>query len=222
MTKRDRQLFPSLKQSLKKQIHRNKVCQLTQLVLSLPSVPGISELTILQAKCSTKALKHPCTVSGKEVTTVTTGVCFSHQHLNNHELFQVLQNAEARLTDQYVPKSALDTVKATTVYRLARWTSRGETRRAVERRGRHTEGLKRNREHIMDPGTLQFYYKTQGHGKIISLDSIHTKPSVLPVSFSDHGNSAPYNQKLFFSATMKQRYLSYSDESLPCTFFNEV
>lgn len=124
--------------------------------------------------------------------------------------------------DQHVPKSGLDTVKATIIYQLVRWRSRGETRSALERRGRHLEELKRNREHITDPGTMQFYYKTQSHGKIILLDSIHTKPLVLSVSFSDHGNSAPYNQKIFFSTTLKQRFLSYCDESLPCTFFNEV
>lgn len=43
---------------------------------------------------------------------------------------------------------------------------------------------------------------------------MYTEPLVLSLSFSDHGNSASYIQKFFFSATLKQIFLSYSNESL--------
>lgn len=67
--------------------------------------------------------------------------------------------------DQHVPNSGLTTVKATIVYYLAGWTSRVETRSAAERRGGHTEELKRDREHTTDPEMLQFNHITKGHGK---------------------------------------------------------
>lgn len=58
--------------------------------------------------------------------------------------------------DEHVPNSGLTTVKATIIYYLAGWTSRGETRSTAERRGGHTEELKRVRKHTTDPEMLQF------------------------------------------------------------------
>lgn len=58
--------------------------------------------------------------------------------------------------------------------------------------------------------------------KTISLGSMYTEPLVLSLSCSEHGNSVWYVQKFFFSAMLKQAFLSYSDESLSSTRFQYI
>lgn len=85
--------------------------------------------------------------------------------MNDHRPYR---KAEARLMDQHVPDSGWATAKATIICCTARWTSSGESRTTVERGEGHTEETKRSKEHTIDPGTLQFNHKTQGHGKVFN------------------------------------------------------
>lgn len=70
--------------------------------------------------------------------------------------------------DHHVPGSGLATAKATVICCTAGRISSGESRTTAERRGGHTEEMKRSREHTTDPEILQFNHKTQDQGKVFN------------------------------------------------------